>query len=177
MKKRLFLAAAAFVTSAFVSNATAASPALECFNSWHGTKAMVVYVTKYATKFDGDRYGSEMMIRTGNTNSDGVAPDRWYEIGAGADYSSDAQLFYKDTDGKWKNLSDDEGGNRNFKAVVYVPQKNRRRTRDLWFQASYCRPNTNDKYWGTVTQHLEDPKLKVPYLIADVDGTLRRVVR
>ncbi len=178
MKKRNVLTAAVFITSALVSQATADSPALKQFNSWHGTKASISYEAKHATPFDGygtNLYGSDFSIKSGNTNSDGVTPDRWYEISSAGSNGLDTKLFYQNNNGQWIILSDDIDypSNKNFRAVIYMPTKNRRFPTTVQLQASYHNSNATDNYWGEAIQHLEDPQLNVPYLIVEADGTLR----
>lgn len=185
MKKRNLLAAAAFIATAFVSTSTAGEfvpelnePAFHGYNSWHAGKASVTLINKDAKKYTDlndstFHYGCKMEIRPGGGSQ---TPERWYVLGSAG--SVDSKLWYQDTDGSWKNLSDDDGEDANYKAVIHVPQRftNEAASKNIILQAGYYRTNKKDVYWHHADQYeTADPQLNVPYLEVAPDGSMTRV--
>lgn len=171
MKKKNVLAAA-LIASAIVSSATAEEASFWGFNSWHAGKASAICIAKHPDKFNGNHFGCKVEIRPGGGYQ---TPERWYTLGSGTS-DTDPKLWYQDTDGTWKKLSDDDGGGKNFSAVIHVPQRftNEAASQEIVLMAGYEEENINDSYWFGVDQYeTADPQLTgVPYLEVAPDGTL-----
>lgn len=119
--------------------------------------------------FTGSKYGCAFDIRAWGTGS---PVERWYYVNSVASGSTDPKLWYKDGNGNWQSLSDDDGDGYNFKAVIHVRVQNTT-SRKFYFQAGWYGDNAKDSYWFGITPYTSDPNISgCKYLEIYSDGTM-----
>lgn len=116
----------------------------------------------------GQWYGNQFAIRTGGNYRE----DLYYVYYA--NNNPQCRLEYKDNNGNWRILSDDDGMPGNFAAVIYVPGRLYTSDISLAFVDDNPWQQSNDySVWYIVTT--TDPEVDWPYLVVDPDGTVRKV--
>lgn len=178
MKKLKVLTAATMLTASLFSISVAEEAAFWGYNSWHAGKASAVCINKHPEKFlekyGYSYYGCEVDIKPGGGSK---TPERWYTIASGTD-DVDTKLWYQDENGDWQDLHDDVDfpSNRNFSAVIHVPQRftNEAASKVIKLMAGYYGYDKKDDYWFGVSQYeTSDPQISgVPYLEVAPDGSM-----
>jgi hypothetical protein len=121
--------------------------------------------------WEGKRY-RELTLRSDQYQTDlYVTVDSWLNGGE----NSDPMLYYEATDGSYQYLSDDEKGNRQFKAVIHF---NKCTYSKVYLSLKFLHylSTDNGHYRVGVSSSVPDPGYKgVYYLEVYSDGSLQRV--